>query len=132
MVASIFCTLASISVGPSTSADPIGFIVGPELGRIDQAIEGPDRPIQNEIARATVLSSLKFVDAVVIFAEDTPIDLIKALEPDVLVRVRTTGWTRWWAETSCAGRGGKVVLADIVEGHSTTGMVRRAGSALKS
>ena len=49
-------------------------------------LKGPDRPIQNEIARATVLSSLKFVDAVVIFSEDTPIDLIKALEPDVLVK----------------------------------------------
>jgi bifunctional ADP-heptose synthase (sugar kinase/adenylyltransferase) len=49
-------------------------------------LKGPDRPIQNEIARATLISSLKFVHAVVIFSEDMLIDLIYALHPNVLVK----------------------------------------------
>jgi D-beta-D-heptose 7-phosphate kinase/D-beta-D-heptose 1-phosphate adenosyltransferase len=107
-------------------------IVGLNSDESIRRLKGPDRPIQNEIARATVLSSLKFVDAVVIFAEDTPIDLIKALEPDVLVKGADYRMDQVVGGDFVRGRGGKVVLADIVEGHSTTGMVRRAGSALKS
>ncbi len=61
-------------------------IVGLNADESIRRLKGPDRPIQNEIARATLISSLEFVDAVVIFAEDTPIDLIHALEPDVLVK----------------------------------------------
>jgi D-beta-D-heptose 7-phosphate kinase / D-beta-D-heptose 1-phosphate adenosyltransferase len=89
-------------------------------------LKGPDRPIQNEIARATVLSSLKFVDAVVIFSEDTPIELIYALEPDVLVKGADYTLEGVVGGDFVRSRGGTVMLAELVEGQSTTSMVRRA------
>jgi D-beta-D-heptose 7-phosphate kinase/D-beta-D-heptose 1-phosphate adenosyltransferase len=106
------------------SADRL--IVGLNADESIRHLKGPDRPIQNEIARATVLSSLKFVDAVVIFAEDTPIELIHALEPDVLVKGADYTLDKVVGADFVTGRGGTVLLADLVEGQSTTNMVRRA------
>ncbi len=108
------------------SADRL--VVGLNADDSIRRLKGPDRPIQNEIARATVLSSLKFVDAVVIFAEDTPIDLIEALAPDVLVKGADYTVDRVVGADLVLSRGGKVVLADLVEGQSTTSMVRRAAA----
>jgi D-beta-D-heptose 7-phosphate kinase / D-beta-D-heptose 1-phosphate adenosyltransferase len=108
------------------SADRL--IVGLNADDSIRRLKGPDRPIQNEIARATVLSSLKFVDAVVIFSEDTPMELIKALEPDVLVKGADYTLQGVVGGEFVIGRGGKVLLADLVEGQSTTSMVRRAAA----
>jgi D-beta-D-heptose 7-phosphate kinase/D-beta-D-heptose 1-phosphate adenosyltransferase len=108
------------------SADRL--IVGLNADDSIRRLKGPDRPIQNEIARATVLSSLKFVDAVVIFSEDTPIELIHALEPDVLVKGADYSLDRVVGADFVTSRGGRVFLAELVEGHSTTGMVRRAAA----
>src|SRR5208282_153467 len=66
------------------SADRL--IVGLNADLSIRRLKGPNRPVQSEVARATVLAAVKSVDAVVIFAEDTPIQLIEALEPDVLVK----------------------------------------------
>ena len=85
--------------------------------------------MQGEVARATVLAAVKSVDAVVIFAEDTPLRLIEVLEPDVLVKgadytVETVVGAEW-----VLARGGRVLLADLLPGHSTTATVKRAGSS---
>jgi D-beta-D-heptose 7-phosphate kinase / D-beta-D-heptose 1-phosphate adenosyltransferase len=101
-------------------------IVGLNADASIRRLKGPDRPIQNEIARATVLSSLKFVDAVVIFSEDTPIEMIHALEPDVLVKGADYTLDAVVGGDFVRSRGGSVVLADLVEGESTTSMVGRA------
>lgn len=106
-------------------------IVGLNSDDSIRRLKGPERPIQNEIARATVLSSLKFVDAVVIFAEDTPIELIKALKPDVLVKGADYSLDQVVGGDFVRSHGGRVVLAELVDGHSTTGMVRRAGGSIK-
>jgi D-beta-D-heptose 7-phosphate kinase/D-beta-D-heptose 1-phosphate adenosyltransferase len=106
------------------SADRL--IVGLNSDDSIRRLKGPDRPIQNEIARATVLSSLKFVDAVVIFSEDTPIELIYALEPDVLVKGADYTLEGVVGGDFVRSRGGSVMLAELVEGQSTTNMVRRA------
>jgi D-beta-D-heptose 7-phosphate kinase / D-beta-D-heptose 1-phosphate adenosyltransferase len=106
------------------SADRL--IVGLNSDDSIRRLKGLDRPIQHEIARATVLSSLKFVDAVVIFSEDTPIDLIHALEPDVLVKGADYTLDKVVGADFVRSRGGSVVLAELIEGHSTSGMVRRA------
>jgi D-beta-D-heptose 7-phosphate kinase/D-beta-D-heptose 1-phosphate adenosyltransferase len=108
------------------SADRL--IVGLNADESIRRLKGPDRPIQNEIARATVLSSLKFVDAVVIFEQDTPIELIQALEPDVLVKGADYALDQVVGGDFVTRRGGKIVLADLVEGQSTTKMVQRAGT----
>jgi len=106
------------------SADRL--IVGLNADESIRRLKGASRPIQNEIARATVLSSLKFVDAVVIFQEDTPINLIHALQPDVLVKGADYTIDRVVGGDFVTSRGGKVLLADLVEGQSTTSMVQRA------
>ena len=83
-------------------------------------LKGAGRPIQSEVARATVLASLKSVDAVVIFEEDTPLELIATLEPDVLVKGADYTVETVVGADLVLQRGGKVVLADLVPAHSTT------------
>jgi len=91
-------------------------------------LKGPHRPVQGETARATVLASLATVDAVVPFAEDTPIALIEAIRPDVLVKgADYTEATVVGAEIVKA-YGGRVLLADLVDGESTTATLARIGS----
>jgi D-beta-D-heptose 7-phosphate kinase/D-beta-D-heptose 1-phosphate adenosyltransferase len=110
------------------SADRL--IVGLNADLSIRRLKGPNRPVQSEAARATVLASMKSVDAVVIFAEDTPINLIEALEPDVLVKGADYTRDTVVGADIVMRYGGKVVLAALVLGHSTTETVRRiAGSA---
>ena len=86
--------------------------------------KGPLRPIMPEADRADLLLALRCVDYVVLFDEDTPLELIEALLPDVLVKGRD------WAH-QVVGReaveaaGGRVVLADLVAGRSTTDIIAR-------
>jgi D-beta-D-heptose 7-phosphate kinase / D-beta-D-heptose 1-phosphate adenosyltransferase len=92
-------------------------------------LKGDGRPVQGEVARATVLASLKAVDAVVLFAEDTPLNLITAIEPDVLVKGADYAMKDVVGADVVTKRGGEVVLAEFVAGHSTTQTVNRmAGS----
>ena len=99
--------------------------VGVNSDRSVRAIKGPDRPITSEAERAEVLEGLTCVDGVVIFDEDTPHDLIAALQPDVLVKGAD------WAEDAIVGRdvvearGGRVVRIAIEPGHSTTSIVEK-------
>jgi len=105
------------------SADRL--IVGLNADLSVRRLKGPNRPIQSEVARATVLAAVKSVDAVVIFPEDTPIRLIEALEPDVLVKGADYAVGTVVGADFVLGRGGKVILADLLSGHSTTDTVRR-------
>jgi len=88
-------------------------------------LKGPNRPVQGEIARATVVAAVKSVDAVVIFADDTPLALIEALEPDVLVKGADYTLDTVVGAEFVQRRGGKVVLADLLVGHSTSDTVKR-------
>jgi D-beta-D-heptose 7-phosphate kinase / D-beta-D-heptose 1-phosphate adenosyltransferase len=110
------------------SADRL--IVGLNADLSIRRLKGPNRPVQSEVARATVLASMKSVDAVVIFAEDTPINLIETLEPDVLVKGADYTLDKVVGADFVIRRGGKVVLAELLTGHSTTDTVKRvAGSS---
>ncbi len=88
-------------------------------------LKGPARPVQSEAARATVLASLAPVDLVVIFAEDTPLRVIEALRPDVLVKGADYTVDTVVGAAEVMGWGGKVVLADLVQGQSTTNTIRK-------
>ncbi len=88
-------------------------------------LKGPARPVQSEAARATVLASLAGVDLVVIFGEDTPLELIRRLEPDVLVKGADYTVATVVGADLVQARGGKVVLANLVEGCSTTNTIKR-------
>jgi D-beta-D-heptose 7-phosphate kinase / D-beta-D-heptose 1-phosphate adenosyltransferase len=105
-------------------------IVGLNADLSIRRLKGPNRPVQGEVARATVLAAVKSVDAVVIFSEDTPIHLIETLEPNVLVKGADYTVATVVGADIVLKRGGQVVLADLLSGHSTTETVKRvAGSA---
>jgi D-beta-D-heptose 7-phosphate kinase/D-beta-D-heptose 1-phosphate adenosyltransferase len=103
-------------------------IVGLNSDLSVRGLKGPGRPVQSEIARATVLASLKSVDAVVIFADATPLRLIEALMPEVLVKGANYTVDKVVGAELVMKRGGKVVLAELIQGHSTTDMVQRVAA----
>ena len=88
-------------------------------------LKGERRPLQNQAARAAVLASLEMVDAVVIFAEDTPMALIGALRPEVLVKGADYTLDQVVGADLVRGYGGKVLLAEIEPGHSTSGTIAK-------
>jgi D-beta-D-heptose 7-phosphate kinase/D-beta-D-heptose 1-phosphate adenosyltransferase len=90
-------------------------------------LKGDSRPIQQEAARAIVLASLETVDLVVVFAEDTPIALIERLRPDVLVKGADYTLAEVVGGDIVQSYGGKVVLAELEAGHSTSDTVARIG-----
>ena len=88
-------------------------------------LKGPTRPVQSEAARATVMASLAPVDMVVLFAEDTPLELIAELRPDVLVKGADYTIDQVVGADLVQSWGGKVTLVDLEQGHSTTGTIKR-------
>lgn len=88
-------------------------------------LKGAGRPVQSEAARAAVLASLAGVDLVVIFTEDTPLRLIKALRPDVLVKGSDYRLDQVVGADLVPGWGGRVLLARLEPGHSTTATIAR-------
>jgi D-beta-D-heptose 7-phosphate kinase/D-beta-D-heptose 1-phosphate adenosyltransferase len=107
-------------------------IVGLNADLSIRRLKGPNRPVQSEVARAIVLAAVKSVDAVVIFTEDTPIGLIEALQPDVLVKGADYTLEQVVGADLVTKRGGKVVLAELLAGHSTTSTVRRVSQSAVS
>src|SRR5216117_2197074 len=100
-------------------------IVGINSDRSVRSNKGPVRPITPEAERVEILEALRCVDATVVFDEDTPHDVIAALQPDVLVKGAD------WAEDAIVGRdivearGGRVVRATVEPGYSTTAIIER-------
>jgi D-beta-D-heptose 7-phosphate kinase/D-beta-D-heptose 1-phosphate adenosyltransferase len=88
-------------------------------------LKGPTRPVQSETARATVMASLAPVDMVMLFSEDTPLELIGQLRPDVLVKGSDYSIETVVGSDLVLGWGGRVLLVDLREGFSTTGTIRR-------
>jgi rfaE bifunctional protein nucleotidyltransferase chain/domain len=87
--------------------------------------KGPERPLRSEADRAYVLAAFEAVDAVVIFDEDTPLALVTALEPDVLVKGGDYREETIVGAKEVRARGGDVVVVPLLEGHSTTSIVDR-------
>jgi D-beta-D-heptose 7-phosphate kinase/D-beta-D-heptose 1-phosphate adenosyltransferase len=86
-------------------------------------LKGPSRPIQDEAARAAVMGAIKGVAAVTLFDEDTPLELIEALQPDVLIKGADYTIDRVVGADIVQKRGGRVVLADLSPGQSTSRLV---------
>lgn len=87
--------------------------------------KGPERPINNEDARAKVLAGLGCVDAIVLFNEDTPYDLIKLVQPDVLVKGDDYKPEAIVGYDIVTARGGKVITIPFLQGFSTTAIVNK-------
>jgi len=102
-------------------------VVGLNSDSSVRAIKGPDRPINNQKDRASVLAALEFVDYIVTFDEPDPLRLIQQIQPNVLVKGAD------WAQKGVIGRefvescGGRVELAPIVEGKSSTDLINKLG-----
>ena len=88
-------------------------------------LKGPLRPLVDQQSRAILLAALSFIDLVVMFDEETPYELIKALQPDVLVKGSDYQPEAIVGYDVVTARGGKVETIDLVEGFSTTNLVKR-------
>lgn len=88
-------------------------------------LKGEGRPVQDERSRALLLSALRFVDAIVLFDQDTPYDLIKIIQPDVLLKGSDYKAEDIVGYDIVMERGGEVVTIDYLDGFSTTGLINQ-------
>lgn len=100
-------------------------IVGVNSDSSTKKLKGPERPVNHEHSRALLLAHLAIVDAVVIFAEETPLELISAILPDVLVKGGDYTVEQIAGSKEVLANGGSVVINPIVEGFSTTGIIEQ-------
>jgi D-beta-D-heptose 7-phosphate kinase/D-beta-D-heptose 1-phosphate adenosyltransferase len=100
-------------------------IVGLNSDASVKRLKGPERPVQQEMARATVMAAIGAVDLVVIFEEDTPEELIRALGPDLLLKGADYTIDQVVGADIVRAAGGEVKLIELEAGHSTSSIVRR-------
>lgn len=100
-------------------------IVGLNADASVKRLKGPERPINNEYARAFLLASLSCVDAIVLFEEDTPINLIQHIVPDILVKGGDYSPEQIVGKKIVEDNGGKIVIIPFVASFSTTETIDR-------
>ena len=100
-------------------------VVGVNSDESVRRLKGPERPIRSAAERCYVLAALEAVDAVVVFDEDTPRELINALRPDVLVKGGDYTESTIVGAREVRERGGEVVVIPLTPGHSTTSTIER-------
>jgi D-glycero-beta-D-manno-heptose 1-phosphate adenylyltransferase len=100
-------------------------IVGVNNDASVKRLKGPSRPVNNENARSLLLASLLMTDAVILFEEDTPLNLINAIMPDVLVKGGDYNIDEIAGAREVIANGGEVILADMIGGVSTTAMIEK-------
>lgn len=100
-------------------------VVGLNADSSVKRIKGDSRPINNQANRAALLAALFFVDAVVVFEEDTPINLISTLLPDILVKGSDYTIDTIVGAKEVMANGGEVKTIDLVEGYSSTSIIKR-------
>jgi len=91
--------------------------------------KGPERPINPEHERGEVLAALASVDAVSVFDEDTPADIIRRVQPDVLVKGSDWPADQIVGRDTVEARGGKVILEPVEQGYSTSAIIEKARSS---
>ncbi len=100
-------------------------VVGLNSGASVRRLKGPTRPINDELTRTHLLAALEVVDAVVIFEEDTPLDLIKLVQPDILVKGGDWQPEQIVGSDVVLARGGKVLSLPFIQGYSTTNIEKK-------
>jgi rfaE bifunctional protein nucleotidyltransferase chain/domain len=100
-------------------------IVGVNSDASVKRLKGSDRPINNEIDRKFILSQLRSVDFTEIFSEDTPLNLILTVKPDVLVKGGDWGLENIVGAKEVIASGGKVFSLNFVDGYSTTSLIHK-------
>ncbi len=103
-------------------------IVGINADSSVKRLKGESRPVNNENSRALIMASLVMTDAVIVFEEDTPLNLITAILPDVLVKGGDYTLDQIVGAKEVIANGGEVKIVPIVEGFSTTGIIEKMKS----
>ena len=106
-------------------------IVALNSDRSVRDLKGPTRPINDEASRCAVIAAIRGVAAVIVFDQDTPLDLIRALLPDVLIKGGDYTIDTIVGAREVIAAGGKVHIAGTLQGHSTTAIAARAGSGVE-
>ena len=105
-------------------------IVGLNSDQSVSRLKGPERPVRNVAERAYVLAALAMVDCVTVFEQDTPLELIQLLRPDVIVKGGDYDPTTVVGATETRARGGEVVIIPLTPGHSTTATIAKLRKGL--
>ncbi len=100
-------------------------IVGVNTDRSVKALKGPERPVNSAYARARLIAALGFVSMVIIFDEDTPLELIKSLAPDVLIKGNDYSIDTIVGAKEVIEMGGEVCTIELVPNYSTTGIIQK-------
>jgi len=100
-------------------------IIGLNTDNSVSRIKGPNRPVTNEIARANILASFNFVDAVVFFDEETPYELIYNVKPSILVKGSDYKPEDIVGYDIVKANGGRIETIDFLEGYSTTSIIEK-------
>lgn len=88
-------------------------------------LKGPDRPVNSQDSRAEVLGALAFVDYIIVFEEDTPLDMIITLEPDILAKGGDYSMEEIVGHEEVSSRGGRVISIPLLEGYSSSSIIDR-------
>ena len=100
-------------------------VVGVNADASVKKLKGESRPVNNEHSRSLLLASLVVVDAVIIFTEDTPLNLINLVKPDVLVKGGDYTIEQVVGAKETIANGGRIIINPIVEGFSTTDLIEK-------
>lgn len=100
-------------------------IVGLNSDDSVRILKGPERPVNNEVARARIIASLQFVDLVIVFNEQTPLELITQLMPDILVKGDDYSIETIVGAKEVMAAGGQVKTIPLVPSYSTTGIIQK-------
>lgn len=112
-----------VLVGARARGDAL--VVGVNSDASVKRLKGPDRPVRTEGERAYVLASLEVVDAVSVFDQDTPLELVRLLQPDIIVKGGDYSPETVVGANEVRARGGEVVIIPLTPGHSTTSTIER-------
>ena len=112
-----------VLVGARRQGDAL--VVGVNSDASVRRLKGPERPVRSESERAYVLGALAAVDAVVLFEEDTPLELVRLLEPDVIAKGGDYREDTIVGAREVRARGGSVVVIPLTPGQSTTSIIEK-------
>ena len=104
------------------------FIIGLNTDSSVKRLKGPNRPLQDQESRAISLSALVFIDYVVMFGEDTPLELLKIIRPNILVKGGDYQVETIVGYDLVTSYGGKVITLPLVKGYSTTSIFKKISS----
>lgn len=100
-------------------------IIGLNSDQSVRRLKGNDRPVMDEFSRSLIMAALRFVSAVVIFDEDTPYELIKTVQPHVLVKAADYNPEEIVGYDIVKANGGEVITIELLQGYSTTGVINK-------